>query len=668
MDRSMFTVIIQNDKTTESFLEHQSLFVDAINDGRVAVCKWDESGRNIDEALPELHSVINDTHLWRAIIVRYIDGDSMSECKSHPDNPYDFAGDNEKFDPSSIPLIRLTQMLGGIPPVTPKFEFVEETDDSDYDESTDSEDIEKNTPVQRKRKFFYKPIIDNKAIKEQKEKEKTYGMDGRPPVSILIVSVRRDYNRDVDGFNKAFDYKSESDSSRFWDTNQYPSICRFLVCDYINEGMLQREADEFNLWFSVMLLATNTYNSDIISAYKLYRLRTVWDKELMTESFQKTVNRLRDAYKIIKEDLNKDFVYRSDVSDTLPKFTVEIPVVIKHAATGDRQADPKAYHMLADDQNFGNGDIFMWDDKCEVIEETYKSSVKNAERSLDKSSETVRTNSIVDENDAQVFGKYQEEDLETEIDRLFSTIIRQQSTLPNGNVVDSEGYNSAKAEVRSYLFRRVRKQNAVLLFVITALLSVIAGFFSLLFKQAGSSDDMFMIVMIILAFCLVSFLSILIVLIAQKIKLNSLISSFNKVTGMAFQNIVANVENYKNYVSNIASHSKGVSYLAWSKKKKENIIDIHEMRHAHLKAITVMLNKLKSWTKAYHLDVDFTSARITQPVDFNVKIAPIENKLYAFEADMNYPVEVNNSGIMLQSPYNFACKIEICREELYGNK
>ena len=78
-----------------------------------------------------------------------------------------------------------------------------------------------------------------------------------------------------------------------------------------------------------------------------------------------------------------------------------------------------------------------------------------------------------------------------------------------------------------------------------------------------------------------------------------------------------------------------------------------------------MLKKLESWTKAYHLDVDFNAERVSQHVDVNVSIAPIENKMYAFEADMNYPVEVNNSGIMLNSPYNFARKIEICREELY---
>lgn len=661
MNRGIFTVIIQNEKTSESFLEHQSLFVDAINDGRVAVCKWNEKGTTIDTALPELPNIINDTHLWRAIIVRYIDDDCMAACNSDPVNPFDFVCDSEKYDVTSVPLIRLTQMLGGVPLPSPRFQLKDSPDDE-----TDS--VKHDTYERRKKKIYYDVSYDEKTIAERKEREKRYGMDGRPPISILIVSVRRDYNRDVFLFEHSFTGRSEADSSRFWETNEYPCICRFLVCDFINEGLLQREADEFNLWFSVMILSTNVYNSDIISAYKLYRLKTIWDKELMTDSFQRTVNRLKDAYKIIKDDLNKDFVYRSDISDTLPDFVVDVPVVIKQSSITENHADSKDFGLLADDRNVAFGDVKSWDKKSEIIEQSYQKSIKNAERSLDKSSESVRAKSYVDEQQAKVFGRYQEEDMENEIDKLFSTIVKQQSQLPDGNFVNEKEYYTKKNAVREYLFRRVQRNSASSLVAFAFVLAILTVGFSLFFKSLEGYSDALVLLLLILSFCLVAFISVLVVLLAQKFTLNGLIKSFNKVVVGAFDNIVSSIEKYKAFVSNIASHSKGSSFLAWSLKKEESICDIHEMRHAHLKAINNMIKKLESWTKAYHLDVDFDAERISQHVDVNVTIAPIENKMYAFEADKKYPIEVNNSGVMLQSPYNFACKIEICREELYGNK
>ena len=55
----------------EAFSQYQPLFAEAINGGRIGVCKWIEAGTTIDTALPEIGNLTDDKKEWRAVIVRY---------------------------------------------------------------------------------------------------------------------------------------------------------------------------------------------------------------------------------------------------------------------------------------------------------------------------------------------------------------------------------------------------------------------------------------------------------------------------------------------------------------------------------------------------------------------------------------------------------------------
>ncbi len=50
----MYSVLIQNQKTMESFLQHHSIFADALNQKKIDTCLWMEAGTTIDTAIPEL--------------------------------------------------------------------------------------------------------------------------------------------------------------------------------------------------------------------------------------------------------------------------------------------------------------------------------------------------------------------------------------------------------------------------------------------------------------------------------------------------------------------------------------------------------------------------------------------------------------------------------------
>ncbi|MBQ1332281.1 MAG: hypothetical protein IIY36_05040 [Lachnospiraceae bacterium] len=91
-------------------------------------------------------------------------------------------------------------------------------------------------------------------------------------------------------------------------------------------------------------------------------------------------------------------------------------------------------------------------------------------------------------------------------------------------------------------------------------------------------------------------------------------------------------------------------------------------RFVHIRAINAFLGRLKQWGKAQHLNLDLESRRPDSRITVDTTVSPADNKLYVFEAGKYSPVEINHSGLTMQSPYSFTKKIEILREELYDDE
>ena len=645
----MYSVIIQNQKTMELFSQYQPLFADAINSGRIGVCKWIESGTTIDTALPELGNLTDDKEDWRAIIVRYIDDNCMASFDADPQNPYDFEINKEHSDPiedSPIPLIRLTQMLGGIPPLEVQFK---------------TEVIKEEHKAPR---TVYAPIVDEAREKAYKELAKKYSYDGKMPSSIVIVSIRYKKNKD-DNIGRAWLYHKESDSSEFWKRNHYPATCRFLVFDFENQGPIQKDADNFNFWLSLMLLSVNDFDSGVLQAYRLYTINTFVNRELMCESFQTLSDRLRDAKHSIEKSIKKDIEAHITEEEELPEYRLEVPVALKLPQSTERSVHQSSFPALSEG---ALSDIAIWNRQKKEVEEELAASVRSAERTLDQTADRMRDNCTFDEDEVDPLNKYQEEDLSRETNQIYEHIVSIQGTLPNEKVTDDENISKAADAVHKYLLGRVLRTPAIVSALIAILLLALAVIPAFVKSLQSSNKQLEIIGYVLLSeFAVVAIFAIVAILI-QKLKLNTLIKRFNQLMKNAFNALVDNADNYSTYMSEIASHSRGSSYMNLSSRKKHYVDTEHSSKYKHIKAINILLGKLISWSKAYHLNVDFTSKRTDVKVDVDVSVAPSENKLYALEVGNSYDVEVNNSGMKVQSPFNFTERIEILREELYDDE
>lgn len=642
---STYTVVIQNAKSMESFLRFQPLFADAIHTNKIGICKWNEAGTTIDTAVPELRSLTDDKEEWRAIIVRFIDDNCMAAFESDIENPYDFEinkGTEDAVQENEVPLVRLTQMLGGIPPLEVHFQ---------------PEIIREKHKAPR---TVYKPIEN--PLRENKYKHlcEKYSFNGVRPSAITIVTIRLKDKLEDNGISQVWENHRESDSSEFWKRNHYPSICRFIVYDYSEKGPVQKKADDFNFWISVFLLATNEIDSSVLQAYRLYTVKTHINKDEMTESFQVLTDRLLAAKQTIEKAIKRDIENQICEEEPLPDYKLNVTASFKLPDITDRAVNTTSFPLLSNDTN---GEVSLWEKKVETIEHNYGKAVISSERTLDQVADRMRVSYQMDEAETPALNRYQKEDLSHELNGLYAKIVNIQSDLPTGTVTSKT--SAAIKKVKDALVQRVLKKPAFATLFLTILLILLAMIPSIVFVLQRNGDNYFALGCAFGAQIIVVGLFVLIYLVIQKNKLNRLVQDYNIKMGNQFDKLIDNSDQYSEYMSSIASHARGSLCLSMSSQKEEQEDETRLLKVRHISAINSILGKIKEWSKAYHLSVLFKDRILEERVDVDTSINPGSTRLYALETGLTQKVSVNQSGLTIDSPFSFTDRIDIVREELY---
>ncbi|MBQ1399189.1 MAG: hypothetical protein IIY83_01615 [Lachnospiraceae bacterium] len=648
----MYSVLIQNSKTIDSFLRYRPFFAEALTAGQIGICRWNEFGRTIETALPELSSLTDDKEEWRAIIVRHTDDHDMSAFESADNNPYDFEVNRDLpgFEENEVPLVRLTQMLGGVPPVEVSFEA----------EVIQEEHMQPRT--------VYHPVKNAELIRQRDALAEFYEFDGRKPSSILIISMRRKPDQDeklAHEADQAWKKKKESWSSEFWKRNQYPSACRFLVYDYEFHGPVQREADDFNFWLSVLLLSLNKVDASTLQAYRLYTVRTILDKDAMKRVFQEQADLLRDSKKVIQKEIRKQIEGRLVFEEELPDYRLDVPVVLNLPKRGDIEVSPRSFPFLSEGQL---ADFSVWRTEKNRIEEHLVRSVRSANRSLDQTAARMRNNLDIDEAEAEPLNRYQVEDLTRETDQLYRDIVKMQGSLPTEDVSADPKIVQVTNEIQDELSKRVMKGPVLFVGVMTAVLLVMAAFPAVIRLVNGTENRLTGILIMIIFGAAAAAIDAVIILALQKRYLNKLVLRYDQIIADAFNELEDDADQYTKYLSSIASHSRGIAHLDMSSRLQITEEEQKDDRFVHIRAINAFLGRLKQWGKAQHLNLDLESRRPDSRITVDTTVSPADNKLYVFEAGKYSPVEINHSGLTMQSPYSFTKKIEILREELYDDE
>lgn len=644
----MYSVLILNQKTADDFYRHYPLFTEALGSEKIGICQWNEHGTDIESALPEIYGLTDGKEDWRAIVVLpAAEGDE--EFPSTPENPYDFlinSDENAPLAESPVPVIRLTQMIGGVPAPTVHFA---------------SEQVREEG---RAVKTIYRPEIDGEEQRVYEQLCEKYHFYGTPPKEIILIAVRVAKDNTSRDFERAWQQNNEVSSSDFWKRNKYPSICRFSVFELDRRGKTQRTEDLFGLWTTVMLIATNDFEANVFQAYRLYKVGTDFNREAMSDIMQTTADRAISAKYCLKQRLERELVDRMQKASKVPHYKVIVPVTLKTPPDTRKSVDVRSFGMVTESYL---ADTEAWNRMHEESKDGLDLMNVWAERALDRASDGVRDVCSYDKDKVMPLGRYQMEDFQASLEKVNGRIYSLRSSLPDGSVGDKKKMDECSKEIRMKILQRVRSSLAWGCFFFAAfitLASIAPGFVI----KSGSSGDTAIKLLALTAAGIALFGVIeLIALYIQSLELKGWLVKYNSILNAALLRISENAAKFSDYMSSIASYMRGKDYLTSVERNKLMKTESQHKMQSHISALEKYIADLKVWCFAFHLDIDFEYTEINQRQSLDMELSPYINPIYTFESKATYDIPVNRSGEYVQSPFGFVDRIRIEREELYDD-
>ena len=650
----MYTVLIQSKKTLDCLQQFYPLFSENIESDNIGVCQWIESGATVDAAMPELYDLISRKRAWKAVIVCSEFDDAHTEHPADAFNPYDFLENKEregltivdgKVIDCDAPLIRLTHMLGGIPTPEPKFEATV---------------IEAENKVPR---MEFHPVDDNETAVQKKaydawNEENVF--KGLPPTEIILVKVRKaSASKDMYSLvRSSWQVHTEADSSEFWKRNLYPHNCRFLVFDMERRGLMKQQSDLFKLWIAILLISKNDIDPNVLQAHRLYSLNILLDETALAESFQQTINKLNMAKYQLEKSIAKDEKNISEVDAPIPDYTIGVPVSFQLPKISDIHFDPGDYGLTG---GIGSGDMAAWETYSKKAKRELQVLIQSTDRTLDQAASRLRDQCEYSEADVVPLTQYQVEDFNASLSKVYKEMLEQQEALPARISDVEEEIDDANTKVRSAILQRMTGGQAAFamgIAIVSIILCLIPGLFF------SPSKAVVCIAMLISAVLLGS--AGLLVLLSQKKALIRLAKGFQ----MVFQNVLGEISHnataFSDFLSSVASHIHGRSYLNTMEKNRQKRDSSYYFRQKHLKSIDIFLSKLSLWSSALHVKVDLKSVDAIELID-DMDGEVDYDSLYSFDVGRNFVVPLNRIGMDIESPFGFIKRIEIEREEVYDN-
>lgn len=645
----MFSLLIQNKRTLELFRQYHSLFLEALRNETVGVCEWMEEGNTVESALPLLDSQVGKKEEWRAIIIQAEYGDEMKRFAADPCNPYDFElnrNSDRKLRESEIPLIRLTQMLGGVPAPEVQFETVRE--------------IQPDRTV----RIIYKPKTDPEEEHLRDELNRKYRYNGKLPSEIIVITVRYD-NADMSrGINNVWKVHLESSSSEFWRRNQYANNTRFLVFDAVHQGKLQKQKDMFHMWTAIMLLATNETDPSTLQAYRLYRLNVMFKPEEMRSMFQQMINRLTGIQYYIAKQIRLNIREFRKSEGPVPKFEIRIPVSLETGKDVDLRIRQNIFRLTA---RKNNGDLTVWNENRQRSEEGQKELVKAAQRILDRSADHMRELGVYEDTVVKPLNKNEEADLRQKLFEIQTKVYESEGALPDTMEVGDRDKKELVRDIRDSILTRMTGTQAVkgtLIPVFLMIASFVPACFYWNIQGFGDRRGIFLSAGIAVAVFIAAALA---VLQNRKTKLNEKLREYNGYLEEKLQVLNESSERYSDFMSAVSSYMRGSSYLEAVKKLQFKANEEHDACRRHLKTANSLLEKIKDWALAMHIPINQQPDGI-EDIFVDTNEEPSDSSIYTFETGKEYKIYLNDEGAIAVSPFAFVDKLMITREELYDDK
>lgn len=652
----MLTVIITNDKSAAFIKKYYTFFETHVNSGKIAFCYWNEYGTDYKSALPQLSNIVRGHVHWRAVVAlpvnETVEEKQAQKFQSTKQNPYDFlenAEENPPVEESRIPLIRLAQMLGGIPLVNRTYitKEVKKEDGS----------------------IVYEPVL--RESKEELEKQQAewdrleakYSFINDKPDSLFMIMGRIPRTIEIPFItDKEMMERREIDYSRFWSRNRYPAKTRFLVKDCVPRGHAHYGDQIFEFWMTVLTFCLNDNPIGSIEAYKLYTIQTKVNKRGVQELLSKYYNRLsRIRYTAVSTIAQmKEELQASDDSVELDGYTMSIPV---------------NYHLYEDPELYLSSDKIGLANDCPIeevpwLERVVKQSKEAFQRllliprvALDKACNMARLYSRLPHNEYVSLNEYQLEQLETQLEELEIKVLTFNTyySFPiqkYKNDMD-RAYRSARTTMRKRMTRKLTIGAGVMVGLIY-LIGFIPEWINNYIHESTNST--------LIGFSMlgVAVLAItgMVTLICYRKSVKNKISNYNGVVSNALMEMQDSAAKFQDYLTSLCTYMRGRSMVDSLKKKFVKTTEGISILDGHKTHIDAQLRVIKGWMSDFDMTLIPDDGSYVSDY-FNFDIPPKENEAYNIQLG-DYQLDIlAQDGSVAMAPYPFLSDLEIKREEIF---
>jgi hypothetical protein len=642
----MYSVIIVSEKSSLLLREYKSLFAPFIANEQICFCNWNESGTDIKTSVPELYEKIKGKVSWRAVIINNPDSSINDEkLKYDHKNPFDFDCNRQEtlqIRESEVPLIRLTQMLGGIPALPIDFE----------------EKI-----VERKKKtdkilYIEKPFDDSESKANFDMLTKQYAFNECRPTEILLFTTKIKTEENIKAkITNVWKNNLEINSSDFWKRNGYPNICRFLTFETSKTENHLYIRELFQFWITVLTIATNKINSNTLQAYRLYEASVELSANELRNDLNEFYNRLCDA----RNNLVDILKYRTQ--NILP--INELPI--------KRETVPVVFEGLNSDKLFANFSGLGLSKDCHINEEIlwntqicnmgYELSLflKAPIRAIDMASDYANTKAIVNDKGVYDLDKYQMADMKDILDDYEEELL----DIDTKDIIDIKKAREKMSIADKNVKRKIklRMTKGVTIFSgIVALLVYFGGFIPFII---GNSEKLAMATFIPIIATLSLAIGGIITLFILRNKLKSEMENFNKIMRQIVDAVQNSAHKFEVCLSIICTYMQGQFILQKMQHNENSDIPGSQKIKRHIFVLSQVIQVVSRWSSSFGIKIERDKLSKYDGF-FNYEVPPEENaayNLYINKKMLNIPI--NSTGDKVTAPYDFVEKLKIEREEIY---
>ena len=603
--RVMYTVIAIDSNLESKLIDYLPLLKKTINND-IDIISWNRKGRSLNSAFVNLKDIVESKENWQLIII-------SDDTDNTNNNPFDVSYYDKASD-----FIYSAQLFGHVPPIT-NIKPVIEKDEVKYVSS-----IEK--------------IENNHELKD---------MNIAYPENVILLAV-----------TKEDENTAKVNNQQFWDECSYPSNCRFLKYNFLNQYDYVSASSKLELLFLIHTLSVNKISPNDVQAYMLYDVSLDINSDLLYETFNQYYNQLsrllNDLNKKKRESKESEYLKINDLKDL--NLNVDINVKMEYQDDHQLYVNKDNFSIFKDKPII---DSHEWDQQRGDIDERLKSYLKIPQRSIKRASLKVQSKAREPIKEKNIYlDDFQKEDLQNYLEDLEMQLV-DSLPKPLGDLYNKENIEISDAKIRTYMKKRPYFLVTIICLV-TGILFYLIGFVPMIIQ--GFEHRIFnLTIILILIFITILVLSVVFLLGYKYFKFINLVSDFNQIMNNIINKIDNNSTNYSNYLSILSSLIKARRFQS-NLINEENGVDENQIEiDNQINKVTELMQGVSIWNQATSREFVISyDTSDNQDVDLFSFDERLDTNLVF---DQEYHVNINHSHSCLKTPFKFIEQIYITKGE-----